>query len=92
MLTKFSADMQMKHALTFTSLIFIFYLHTSHRRTHLKMEPESNKVDIILNCDQMHLLKLVFAAGIILLQVPEMVLVQNMPTVSFQASLLPSRV
>lgn len=61
MLSKFSADMQMKHALTFTSLIFIFYLHTSHRRTHLKMEPESNKPDIILNCEQLHLLKLVFS-------------------------------
>lgn len=61
MLAKFSVDMQMKHALTFTSLMFIFYLHTSHRRTHLKMELESNKPDIILNCEQMHLLKLVFS-------------------------------
>lgn len=83
MSAKFSADMQMKHALTFTSLVFIFYLHTSHRRTHLKMEPKSNKPDIILNCKQKHLFKLVFSCRISLLQLLEMLLVQNMPTASF---------
>lgn len=61
MLAKFSADMQMKHALTFTSFMLIFSLHTSHRRIHLKMEPELNKPDIILNCEQMHPLKLVLS-------------------------------
>lgn len=48
MLVKFLVDMQMKYALTFTSLVFIFYLHTSHRKTDLKMEAKSNKPDIIL--------------------------------------------
>lgn len=59
MLVKFFVDMQMKYTLTFTSFMFIFYLHTSHRKTHLKMEAKSNKAVIILNYKHKHFFKLV---------------------------------
>lgn len=54
--------MQMNYDLTFTSLVFIFYLHAYHRKTHLQMEPESNKPDIILNDKQKHFIKLVLSS------------------------------
>ena len=62
MLVKFLVEMQMKYALTFSSLVFIFYLHTCHRKTHLKMEAKSNKPDIILNDKQKHFFKLVLSS------------------------------
>lgn len=59
MLVKFLVDMQMKYALTFTSLVFIFYLPAFHRKKHLKMEAKSNKVVIILNYKHKYFFKLV---------------------------------
>lgn len=44
----------MQYALTSPLMFFFFYLHTSYRKTNLKMEPESKKPDVILNDNQKH--------------------------------------